>query len=548
MPTKQEQIWSGQFGDAYVDEASGQNESKPASPTSGNGRASTNILMLFAPKFIDFGCDIARELLKDNAKGKVFGLCTGPRSVLDRVSAQLEGLVGRLWSMEAEEQRWISTPVSTVEVARFDNSVAPGTFGRWITADRRVGKGFVCGGLTRPDDLGAVSVTEPNVVPQRYIVHLHRFLSEVLAEAKPNLVFAYAVAGAPMIALAELCRTQNITFSRFNTTRIGSGFIVDDDPTGHLAPVARRFAEIKQNFGDFSSELDKASQYLTAFRHSPKPPEYYIRNSAAIRSRASMQSIARGLGDAALQLAHDGLKRDLSLSKSRRHLFKLRATLKTTQVNRKYFSTERVLPDKFVYFPLHVDPEASTMVLAPWHTDQISIIEALAKSSPASMTILVKEHLPMIGLRPPGFYERIIQMPRVMLVGPSYSGIDLVKASSLTAVITGTAAWEALCLGRPALIIGDSPFLPIKEGYVHEPSLWRLPKAISEALELAPASDEALEAFIASAFVESFDMPPSLLWGEYKDHPQELRKKVVDRIAADLKRISLGSKARMGSS
>ena len=58
------------------------------------------------------------------------------------------------------------------------------------------------------------------------------------------------------------------------------------------------------------------------------------------------------------------------------------------------------LPPSFVYVPLHVDPHTFTMVLSQWHTDQVVAIDALAKTAPTRMQIVVKEHRPVLARRP----------------------------------------------------------------------------------------------------------------------------------------------------
>ena len=137
----------------------------------------------------------------------------------------------------------------------------------------------------------------------------------------------------------------------------------------------------------------------------------------------------------------------------------------------------------------------------------------------------------MLGRRPRGFYRQIARMPRVTLLGPNHSTFDLIEKSQLTAVITGTAAWEALLLGKQVLIVGDSPFLPIGEGFAHEPDLTRLPQAISAALTLPPASNNTLALYIAAAESESFDMPRSLLWENYMRQPADRRRAVAAMVA-----------------
>jgi hypothetical protein len=177
------------------------------------------------------------------------------------------------------------------------------------------------------------------------------------------------------------------------------------------------------------------------------------------------------------------------------------------------------------------------MVLSPYHTDQISVIESLAKSAPADMVIVVKEHKPMLGKRPANFYKVISKIPRVILLWPEASSFQIINQSELVAVITGTAAFEAIRLKKPVLVIGDSPFLAIGEGVIHEPCLAKLPEAIAAGILLPPASDSALELYIAACLHESFDMNPSLLWGEYDSHPTGVKKMAANKIANGIRNL-----------
>ena len=340
------------------------------------------------------------------------------------------------------------------------------------------------------------------------------------------MVFCYAVAGAPATALAELCRVRNIPFCRLTPTRIGDKYIVDSDAAGRQACVAHRFERARDGSEPFSAAaLEEARQRLQLFRDRPAQPGYVRRTPQPWLLRALIRLPLYCLMSLALSRW-----RGLGL-KAERAAFRLWIAWRRKFVGRAWFSTPDDLPSSFSYFPLHVDPEASTMVLSPWHTDQIAVIEALANAAPAHMRIVVKKHAPMLGRRPRGFYRHIARMPRVTLLGPDHSTFDLIERSQLTAVITGTAAWEALLLGKQVLIVGDSPFLPIGEGFVYEPDLTRLPQAISAALTLPPASNNTLALYVAAAESESFDMPRSLLWENYMRQPADRRRAVAAMVA-----------------
>lgn len=492
-----------------------------------------SLLMLFAPKFDQFGCDVARAFLAKNGGGRVHGLCTGSRDVHEHVAAELEKFGGQFWRLEDEERTWLATTASSEELKAIERDLGPGAFGRIVTADRRVGRGFVRGGLTRPDMIGRTVERNPATAAQRYVSGLYRFLQTVLHETSPRVVFCYAVAGAPAVALAELCRVRNVPFCKLTPTRIGDRYIVDDDVVGRQAGVARRFERARDGSEPFGEDALKAArQQLKLFRDKPAKPGYAHRTSKRRLLRAPVL-----LPLHCLKLPVFGRWQGLSL-KAERAVFNARIAWRRRHAERSWRSTPDDVPSSFIYYPLHVDPEASTMVLSPWHTDQIAVIEALAKAAPAHMQIVVKEHAPMLGRRPRGFYGQIAHMPRVTLLNASHSTFELIRKSQLTAVITGTAAWEALLLRKPTLIMGDSPFLVLGEGLVHETDLSQLPHAVQTALSLPPASDETLSLYLAASESESFEMPPSLLWGQYCNHARNQRWRVSSVIADHILQIS----------
>lgn len=494
-----------------------------------------SLLMLFAPKFDKFGCDVARAFFTRYEDGLVHGLCTGPQSVREHVMEKLGHVGGHFWHLEDEEKEWLLTPESTEELKRIERELGPGAFGRIVTADRRVGRGFVHGGLTRPDRIGRLVARNPDVGVLRYVNGLYRFLVSVLEETQPDVVFCYAVAGAPAVALAEICKARGIPFCTLTYTRMGSNVVVDSDLAGRLPAVARKFRQARDGHESFPpSALKAAREYLEAFRIAPVTPESMLGTSSHSRSAATR--VAR----ATLFLLHvlqEVLRGHWPGVEIARQLFRASIVWRRKFVGRACFSLPNDLPREFIYFPLHIDPEASTMVLSPWHTNQLAVIEALAKSAPAHMRVVVKEYSPMLGLRPRGFYQQIAKMPRAMILGPEHSSFDLIRKAALTAVITGTAAWEAILMGKQALIIGDWPFLPLGEGFVHEPDLTRLPQAIDIALALPPVSEEVLLLYIAALKSEAFQMSQSLLWGDYDLHPIEQQHSGSTAIADGIVRI-----------
>jgi capsule polysaccharide export protein KpsC/LpsZ len=161
------------------------------------------------------------------------------------------------------------------------------------------------------------------------------------------------------------------------------------------------------------------------------------------------------------------------------------------------------------------------MVMSPGHTDQIAVIEGLAKSLPLDATLVVKEHGSMIGRRPSGFYRRIARLPRVAVVPAQWSSFELIRDAALVCAITGTAAWEAALLGVPVLVMGQPHYAYLPQGVMRCTDLSALPETVPAALAQTACPEIDLELFIAAMYQRSFAMPPGFIWGDAPVEPAD---------------------------
>ncbi len=111
---------------------------------------------------------------------------------------------------------------------------------------------------------------------------------------------------------------------------------------------------------------------------------------------------------------------------------------------------------KFVYFPLHLQPELSTSTIGGDYYDQLLAIEKLAEIIPADCLIFVKENPKQTGaMRGAQFFNRLFRIRQVRLV-PSYANTqELLDHSQFVATVTGTVGWEAICKGKAVLFFGN---------------------------------------------------------------------------------------------
>ncbi|MHB8754659.1 MAG: capsular polysaccharide export protein, LipB/KpsS family [Candidatus Acidiferrales bacterium] len=179
-----------------------------------------------------------------------------------------------------------------------------------------------------------------------------------------------------------------------------------------------------------------------------------------------------------------------------------------------------------VYFPLHVQPEFTTDVRAPFFTNQVALIESISGSVPIGYRVMVKEHPGMKGERTLGYYRQIKRICNVQLLSPSVDSHQVIQQSDAVLTITGSSAWEAILYGKPVIAFG-----PLCYGFgdlVHCcDNVAHLPAILRSAIHgLKPHQSEVLRmvwSFLASAY--------DLQWGDPIRNPQITERANVTRIS-----------------
>ena len=72
------------------------------------------------------------------------------------------------------------------------------------------------------------------------------------------------------------------------------------------------------------------------------------------------------------------------------------------------------LKNKYIYYPLHLNPETSTLLKGNDYMNQEYLIETISKNIPYNFKLYVKEHPAMLtASKKKSFYKRIMKLPNV---------------------------------------------------------------------------------------------------------------------------------------
>jgi len=117
----------------------------------------------------------------------------------------------------------------------------------------------------------------------------------------------------------------------------------------------------------------------------------------------------------------------------------------------------KLLKKKFVYFPLHDQPELTTSTLGGIYEDQVYALEKLRNIIDEKLNIIVKDHQYQgYFQRDDLFFQRIKKIRNLYILPTIYPSQDLIKKCYFCSTIVGTSGWEALLKKKKSLIFGSA--------------------------------------------------------------------------------------------
>lgn len=172
------------------------------------------------------------------------------------------------------------------------------------------------------------------------------------------------------------------------------------------------------------------------------------------------------------------------------------------------YKTPPKLP--YVLFGLHLQPESSIDVWAPFFSNQMWVIELLSRSIPPSHRLLVKVHKSDISSWAPEQLERMRSFPGVEMVAPFADTRSFIQEADLLVTIQGTMGLEAALLGKAVIVLGDSPLVGFPSVRRIGP-LTDLPALVRRQLTAQPPSRREIVAAYAS-YLEPFALASHNDW------------------------------------
>lgn len=291
-----------------------------------------------------------------------------------------------------------------------------------------------------------------------YLRHL-QFWNDYLTRHKINLYLAAWIPHEiPDIIIYHLCKLRGIPVLYFDVTVFRDVSFVGQDIRHAAAQVGQRYKELLAQYeGRDPKEISLREPFASYERElltaGGQPPAL-----EAVWFPAYWKQLKALL-----------LHRPVTLFKHALHFFTPAGWIRTWNTMRRRHALRRMerfyaahasspdLSKPFVYFPLHYQPEASTVPMGGVYADQILVARLLNAVLPENVFIYVKEHPRMSGWtnRSIAYYKEFLELSKVRLVSRNADTFALREHCRAVVTITGSAGFEALFRMKPVFLFGS---------------------------------------------------------------------------------------------
>lgn len=292
-----------------------------------------------------------------------------------------------------------------------------------------------------------------------YLRHL-RFWNDYIERHRINLyISAWLPHEVPDVIIYHLCKYKGVPILYLHMSTERDTAFIEHDIERSAAQVGQRYEELLREYGgiDDTEQIPLSSRFEGRYRaliaqEGQKPPleqismysSYGKSVWALLRSRPCL-FVRHGLG----YLTPRGAAR-------------MRQAWKRSRIIRQrdaLYDAHAVEPDlrvPYIYFPLHLQPEASTVPMGSAFADQVVVAELLAAALPPGVLIYVKEHYKKSSWlgRTEQDYRDLLALPSVRFVRRSVDTFALREHCRAIATVSGSAGFEGLFRGKPCFLFG----------------------------------------------------------------------------------------------
>lgn len=386
----------------------------------------------------------------------------------------------------------------------------------------------------------------------RYVQLCFQVAERIFDQARPNCIIDFASVGIFRGVLDRVANRRGVLYLH--------PFAQLADRFSLYTRVNEDYSFINRTYNQLLTQeapCEEGWRYLNLFRETNQQSIYKFHQ---IQNDSTSSNTSKGLGRVLREKARVALK-PLIFAKSvigeirlrlfaagnpmLRYNFQLYKNLPSIKLYRSLLHWSRKamlslhspfynspMPNNYAFMTLHLQPEASTSVMAPFFANQRYVIENTVRALPFHWKLVIKPHPFMIGKEPVGFYRHLKKIPNVHLVPPTANTRQLIMGSQAVVTITGTSGFEALLLGKKVIVLGN-PFFGICHSVSKCTDFTQLHSLFRNAEDYKP-DDNDLAAFLQAVHDHSFSLKKNYIWEGPYDMSDPGYKEAIDIIAQQI--------------
>ena len=277
------------------------------------------------------------------------------------------------------------------------------------------------------------------------------FFTDILKKEKPKMILMQTPGeNVSNLLLYEIAKKMNIQTIMPMDIHYKDHIHISTNTKN--SEISNKIEKIKNNFSESFQIYDKEfvkkknytdilkimSSYDPSIKSFSKKITHYIK-----RLSNNLEPIYLNVGKTKYRLIQNRISNFLKVKKREQFL--------------DNYAKKTLENEKFIYFPLQSEPEASILTNTPFYSNQINLIEVIAKSIPINYILYVKEHpLQKMKLwRSIDDYKKIKNIPNVRFLHPSVNAQEILEKTQAVISISGATGFEALFYHKPVIVFGD---------------------------------------------------------------------------------------------
>lgn len=287
-----------------------------------------------------------------------------------------------------------------------------------------------------------------------YATFLMQRLVEIYSKLRPSVVITGfdAVHGSMALAVAKKMQIPVFVLNFSVIPRDMACFCEGMHPAARVVIKKHSEGQLRKLAEDTLTRFEE--NQIKAHAFIPEPLQSLPRLLKKIPKRLSVTIATIQRSRVRQHIKYTEKKNSYSVLEAITYLYQRRSAVR--DLARFPLRTE-VPSDPFVVFGFHLQPESSVDVWAPFFSNQSWVAELLSRSVPPTHKILIKIHKSDVSSRSRRELQKLSALPGVELVDSQVDSIALIKASSLVVSIQGTMGLEGALMGKPVVMLGDSP-------------------------------------------------------------------------------------------